>query len=62
MTFKELKDKFGLHAKTIRSAKKDLQASRAADDPSPAYWFQHPEVPNDEESVPFFLFGGGVFF
>ena len=49
VTYKDLKERFGLSARVIREKKYELQAKRAAGDTSPAWWTAHPELPNDKE-------------
>lgn len=49
VTFKTLKERFGLSAKVIRDKKYELEAKRAAGDTSEAWWTKHPELPDDKE-------------
>ena len=49
MPFKDLKEKFGSHARAIRENKYQLEANRDPKDPSPAWWCQHPDLPNEKE-------------
>ena len=50
MTFRDMKEKFGASAKTIRDTKYHLEANRDPSDKSPAYWRAHPELPDDKDS------------
>ena len=51
ITWKDLKEKFGSHARQIRENKYKAQAERDPNDPNPPYWAPHEELPDDKDTV-----------